>query len=239
MPTTDRPRPEPVEPDYAWWQHFPARAALRALPYVPRIPVVLLDEVFPGIDDLEVTISHRTRARALNHGEALVLALITAFTRPSRIFEIGTASGQATLLMAQQAPEATIDTMDLGNERPTLGEQRGQPPWQDLSTIGVAYRESPHADRVTQHFADSARFDYAPFTGAMDLVFVDGAHTYEYVQSDSRHALAMARPGATIVWDDCTYISPGVSRALVELQREGRQIFRVPGTRLAVHRVPG
>jgi Methyltransferase domain len=230
--------PAPEVSTYTWWQQFPARAALRALPYVPRIPQALLDEVFPGIDEQEITLSHKTRARALGPGEAFVLALVTAFTQPERIFEIGTASGQATLLMAQQAPAARIDTMDLGNERPSLGEQRGQPPWQDLSTIGVAYKESPHADRVTQHFADSARFDYAPFHGAMDLVFVDGGHTYEYVRSDSRQALAMARPGATIVWDDCTYISPGVSRALVELQRDGRAIYRIPGTRLAVHRVP-
>lgn len=227
----------PVE-TYDWKQQFPARAALRALPYVTRIPMALLDEVFPGIDDVEVTLKHKTRARALNHGEALVLALITKFTQPERIFEIGTASGQATVMMAEQAPQAQIDTMDLGNERPSLGTQRGQPPWQDLSTVGIAYKESPHAGRVTQHFADSAQFDYTPFHGTQDLVFIDGGHTYEYVQVDTRNALAMVRPGATIVWDDCTFISPGVSRALVELKAEGREIYRVPGTRLAVHRVP-
>lgn len=225
-------------PDYVWWHHFPARAALQALPYVPRIPQALLDEVFPAIDELEITLRHRTRARALNHGEAFVLALITAYTKPERIFEIGTASGQATLLMAEQAPDARIETMDLGNERPSLGTQRGQPPWQDLSTIGVAFAGTPHAERITQHFADSARFDYTPFHGAMDLIFIDGGHTYEYVVSDTRHALAMAKPGATIVWDDCTYVSPGVSRSLVELRAQGRAVYRIPGTRLAVHRIP-
>lgn len=229
----------PAASDYVWWQGFPARAALRALPYLPRIPQAVLDDVFPGIDELEITLRHRTRARALNHGEAFVLALITAYTEPERIFEIGTASGQATLLMAEQAPAARIDTIDLGNERPSLGTQRGQPPWQDVSTIGIAYRESPHADRVRQHYADSARFDYGSFHEAIDLILIDGAHTYEYVRSDTRNALAMARPGATIVWDDCTYASPGVSRALVEMRAEGRAVYRVPGTRLAVHRVPG
>ena len=220
-----------------FWGQFPVRAALAALPYVPRIPAARLEALFPGIADLEITIRHETRDRALNHGEAYVLSLITAWLRPRRIFEIGTASGQATLLMARQAPEAQIDTMDLGNEAPSLGQQRGQPPWQDLSQIGIAFHGTPAEAQVTQHFADSARFDYAPFRGAIDLMLIDGGHTYEYVRADSAAALQLVRPGGVIVWDDCNYLSPGVSKALHGLRREGRQVYRVIGTRLAVARV--
>jgi predicted O-methyltransferase YrrM len=221
-----------------FWGQFPARAALAALPYVPRIPAARLEDLFPGVGDLEITLRHETRDRALNHGEAFVLSLITAWLRPRRIFEIGTASGQATLLMARQAPEAQIDTMDLGNHAPSLGEQRGQPPWQDLTQIGVAFRGTPAEGRVTQHFADSAAFDYAPFRGAIDLMLIDGGHTYEYVRADSSAALGLVRPGGVIVWDDCNYLSPGVSKALHGLRRDGHPVYRVTGTRLAVLRVP-
>jgi predicted O-methyltransferase YrrM len=212
------------------------RAWLAALPFVPRIPATSIEQLLPGAEDVEVTMRHETRDRALGPGEAYVLSLVAAWSRPKRIFEIGTASGQATLLMARQAPDARIDTLDLGNERPTLGQQRGQPPWKDLSTVGAAYREGGVADRVTQHFADSARFDFAPFRGQIDLVLVDGAHTYEYVRSDSQAALQMIRPGGIVVWDDCTYVSPGVSRALVTVRRGGHDVYRVTGTRLAVLR---
>ncbi len=140
--------------------------------------------------------------------------------------------------MARQAAEARIDTLDLGNDRPSLGQQRGQPPWQDLSSIGAAYRDAGVADRVVQHFGDSARFDFGPFHGQIDLVFVDGGHTYEYVRADSRSALAMTRPGGVIVWDDCNYLSPGVSKAIWELRRSGHEVHRLVGTRLAVLRVP-
>jgi hypothetical protein len=136
--------------------------------------------------------------------------------------------------MARQAPAARIDTLDLGNERPSLGEQRGQPPWQDLDTIGRAYKDSPHADRVHQHFGDSATFDFSPFRGSTDLVFVDGGHTYQYVASDSRHALDMIGSDGVIVWDDCNALSPGVSRALLELRGRGEPVHRIVGTRLAV-----
>ena len=53
-----------------FWGQFPVRAALAALPYVPRIPAARLEGPFPGIADLEITIRHETRDRALNHGEA-------------------------------------------------------------------------------------------------------------------------------------------------------------------------
>ena len=136
--------------------------------------------------------------------------------------------------MARQAPGATIDTMDLGNHAPSLGQQRGQPPWQDLAQIGIAFRGTPAEAQVTQHFADSALFDYKPFRGAIDLMLIDGGHTYEYVSADSAAALELVRPGGVIVWDDCNYLSPGVSRALHGLRREGHAIYRVAGTRLAV-----
>jgi predicted O-methyltransferase YrrM len=222
-----------------FWGQFPARAALAALPYVPRIPSARLEALFPGVGELEITIQHETRDRALNHGEALVLSLITAWLRPRRIFEIGTASGQATLLMGRQAPDAKIDTMDLGNHAPSLGEQRGQPPWQDLTQIGIAFRDTPVQAQVTQHFADSAAFDYAPFRQSIDLMLIDGGHTYEYVRNDSSAALALTRPGGVIVWDDCNYISPGVGKALHGLRREGHPVYRVAGTRLAVVTLPG
>jgi hypothetical protein len=222
-----------------FWGQFPLRAALGALPYVPRIPAARLEALFPGIGDLEISIQHETLDRALNHGEAFVLSLVTAWLRPSRIFEIGTASGQATLLMARQAPEARLDTIDLGNNAPSLGEQRGQPPLQDLSQIGIAFRGSAVESRVTQHFADSARFDYEPFEHAIDLMFIDGWHTYAYVKADSAAALRIVRPGGVVVWDDCNYLSPGVSRALLELRRGGTPVYRVIGTRLAAARLPG
>lgn len=221
------------------WQQFPARAALAALPYVPRIPLTRLEWLFPGIGEIEISIQHNTEDRALAHGEALVLSLVTAQIKPRRILEIGTASGQAVVLMARQAPEATIDTIDLGNETPSLGEQRGQPPWQDLSTVGAAYRDAGLADRVTQHFADSARFDWVPFKDSIDLMLIDGGHTYEYVRADSQAALQVVRPGGVIVWDDCNFVSPGVGKALLELRRkEGVPVYRIFGTRFAIAHLP-
>lgn len=213
---------------------FLVRMAASAARYVPRLPRAMLEDLFPGIGGLTISMRHEVRDRALLHGEAYVLSLITAYVRPRRIFEIGTASGQGTLLMARQAPGAQIVTLDLGGATPSLGVQSDEPPVSDLASIGVAYREGEHDASITQHFGDSATFDYGAYQGQMDLVFVDGAHTLEYVRADSRTALSLIRPGGVIVWDDCNYVCPGVARALLELKSSGKPVHRVHGTRFAV-----
>jgi len=223
--------------EIGWRDHlFHLRMALTSARFVPRLPRATLDDLFPGIGQLTILMQHEVRERALLHAEAYVLSLIAAFVEPKRIFEIGTATGQSTLLMARQAPNATVDTLDLGSARPALGVQADEPPWAEVEAIGTAYRGTEHGDRITQHLGDSASFDYEPFAGVVDLVFVDGAHTYDYVCSDSRNALHILAPRGVIVWDDCNYQNPGVSRALYELHQAGTEVYRVHGTRFAVHR---
>jgi predicted O-methyltransferase YrrM len=212
---------------------FSVRMAVSAVPSMRRLAVAPLEGLFLGIEKLTISIQHEPHDRGLPYGEAFVLSLITAYLRPRRIFEIGTASGQSTLLMARQAPEAQIETLDLGKAIPTLGREAYEPPVQDTDTIGSAYRDSVFTDQITQHFGDSATFDYSDFEHDMDLVFVDGAHIYDYVTSDSRNALLLIRPGGTIVWDDCSYTCPGVSKALLGLMKEGLPIYRIYGTRFA------
>lgn len=220
------------------WRHqvFLLRRAAVAWSSWARIPTVPLEDLFPGISGMTVSVSHSHNARGLPHGDAYVLSLITAYLSPDRVFEIGTASGEGTLLMARQALDARIDTLDLGDATPSFHEQRADPPIVDLDAIGRAYRESPHASSVTQHFGDSVTFDYSPFRGNIDLVFVDGAHTYEFVRADSRTALTLVRSGGVIVWDDCHLYHPGISKALLELLHEGQPVSRIQYSRLAVLR---
>ena len=87
---------------------------------------------------------------------------------------------------------------------------------------GARFVGTPYAARITQLYGDSATFDYTPYEGAMDFVFVDGSHSYEYVKSDTRTALKLLKPvGGVILWHD--YGSPywkGLTRALNELMTE-------------------
>jgi predicted O-methyltransferase YrrM len=213
-------------------QAFLLRRAAASARYLRHIPTVALEDTFPGIGELEVTISHRFRPRGLPHGDAYVLALVIAHLHPRRIFEIGTGTGEATLLMARQAPAARIDTLDLGVGAASLGTQRGDLPLA-ARKVGEAFHGSDWAGTIEQHLGDSATFDFSPFRGQIDVVFVDGAHTARYVASDSRAAFAMANARGVVIWDDCHLYHPDVSRILL---RQRRRICRIDGSRLAVWR---
>lgn len=175
--------------------------------------------------------------------ELLVLASLVQKLQPRACFEIGTFDGRTTLNLAANAPsDARIVTLDLPPKelgRTSFAVAPGDAQFIDKPVSGARFHGSPHAARITQVFGDSASFDYAPYEGRMDLVFVDGAHSYEYVKSDTRAALRLLRPtGGMILWHD--YSSPywkGLTRALNELRREIPELAslrHIRGTTLVV-----
>src|SRR5262249_38723033 len=75
------------------------------------------------------------------------------------------------------------------------------------------YEAPPEADfgRLAGHLggghkvrlirADSLHFDFGSLA-PLDFVFLDGAHDFEHVLSDTRQAYAALRPGGCLVWHD-------------------------------------
>jgi predicted O-methyltransferase YrrM len=172
---------------------------------------------------------------------SLCLLCRAADPAPQRIFEIGTSVGTTALHFALNTPPAArIYTLDLpadGTAAPALrltamdeAHIRGR------RSIGRYHFEGrPEAAKIECLSGDSATFDYSPYEGTIDLFFVDGAHSYEYVRADTEAALRCVRPGGIVAWHDFGRQGlNGVSRRLHELRREhGREIFVVPGGSLA------
>jgi predicted O-methyltransferase YrrM len=168
--------------------------------------------------------------------DLLTLATLAKRVAPARVFEIGTFTGESTLLMAMNTPPATsIFTLDLPPPDPTARKKHKPPSY----IAGSAYAGSPHTSKITQLYGDSRTFDFGPWAGTIDLVLVDANHTYPFVKADSTTALRLLRPGGVIVWDDYVWVPEypecaGVAQYLHELQRS-IPCFRVAGTRFAVH----
>ncbi|MBA3580351.1 MAG: class I SAM-dependent methyltransferase [Gemmatimonadaceae bacterium] len=172
--------------------------------------------------------------------ELTVLNALVAARRPERIFEIGTFDGRTTLNFAANAPDAAVYTLDLptasipalavhSDDRQFIGRSQG-------GARGARFRAAVERERITQLEGDSATFDYSPFAKTVDFVFVDGAHSYDYVMSDSRKALELAAPGALIAWHDYGEWE-GVTRALNELHASDTRfgaMRHVRGTTLAL-----
>jgi predicted O-methyltransferase YrrM len=167
----------------------------------------------------------------------LVLCAIGKLLDCRTIFEIGTYLGQTSWLLARNNPQASIFTLDLPGAEAARGlkDQLTDPEYFVEWNRGIRFRGTPEASRISQLFGDSATFDFSPYKGQMDLVFIDGSHSEAYVRSDTQAAFAMLSERGTIVWDDYLYY-PGIYRVVTELARKlDPPVFHIVGTRLAIY----
>jgi len=158
------------------------------------------------------------------------------FVGARQVFEIGTYNGATAWCLARNLPQAEIHTLDLPLEQDPALAYGVSDASNRRSFEQRAYEALPlGGGRVVQHWGDSATFDFSPWLGAVDLVYVDGAHSHDYVRTDSATALELVRDSGAVVWDDYWRRIEGVKAILDEL---AVPLFRVPGTRLVVHFAP-
>ncbi len=177
--------------------------------------------------------------------EAWILAAMAK--RATSLFEFGTCTGKTTYLWARNAPSpARIVTITLA---PAARDTVVAAPGDRATDVKVSVQEStftrflytgtPVEAKITQLYGDSKGFDETPYTGGVDLLFVDGSHAYSYVVSDSAKALRMVKPGGVVLWHD--YRGPwraaGVFKALNELNRT-TPLVHLAGTSLVAYRRP-
>jgi len=203
-----------------------------------------LDELFPHMAGARVVLEHM-RGGGINNpiDELACLAVITSQVRSRRIFEIGTFRGRTALNFALNSPpECIVHTLDLPpSDRADFKKLTNVDDANIIaqSDTGVDYRGKTGSEKIQQLFGDSTAFDFSPYFGQMDIVFVDGAHHYSAAVSDTRHALKMARPGGWIIWHDFANYGDynDVTRAVLSLL-PGDEIIQIDSTQLAVHVKP-
>ena len=232
---------------------FKNRSALRTYPgYVFRdyMRAVRRDrwvsmnilELFPELHETRIVLAHMAgRGIYTPLDELAYLALIAKALEPKEIFEIGTFRGRTALNFALNSPDpCRIYTMDLPSEgRDELSSDLGAADrgLVQASETGIDYRGKDVSAKIEQIFGDSNRFDFSPYFGRMDIVFVDGAHDYDSVRNDSVNAQRMIRPGGVIVWHDFANYGDynDVTRAVLELFPPSR-IVQIENSQLAVYR---
>lgn len=159
------------------------------------------------------------------------LCALAQILRPKVIFEIGTYRGASAIQFAVNAPEATVFTLDLApNQHPILATT---PADRSIAARHYQGQKDTQELRIQRLYGDSAVFDFSPYHKRVDLFFIAGAHSYEYVRNDTLKALDCVHQGSVIAWHDYGRCGVnGVSRWLHEF-REGRQVYRVVGGSLA------
>jgi predicted O-methyltransferase YrrM len=209
------------------------------------LPEVDWSELIPtdmivAVREMDTAVDGNVTAQELE-----IICKLVKLTDPTVLFEIGTFDGRTTLnLAAQSRAGARVYTLDLpraGMDGAGLPLAVHDRKYIDKANSGLRFRGTDVEDKILQLYGDSATFDYRPYLGKVDFVFIDGSHSYHYVLHDSWTALELVRGPGLIVWHD--YVSkghqcwPGLVRALDELHANEpafRSIKHIAGTALAV-----
>jgi len=172
--------------------------------------------------------------------ELIVVAKLVKYYKPQNLFEIGTFDGRTALnLAANCGAESKVYTLDLPQVEITstiLALSPGEEIFINKERSGSKYLGTDCEKKIIQLYGDSASFDFSPLKGTIDLVFIDGSHSYEYVLNDTDVALKLLRNGqGVILWHDYGRWE-GVTKAVNEfsLRRpEFKETKQIEGTTLA------
>lgn len=174
--------------------------------------------------------------------EISILATLAYQLKPKTVFEIGTYNGFTTLHFAYNAPEdAKIYTLDLPADFEVKDKIHYS--YDDLMVVELSkknianriYKKDPMEGKVVELFGDSEKFDFSPYYGKIDLVFIDGNHSHDYVKSDTEHAFKMLSENGVILWHDFDYIiHRDIFKFLNNLAQQYK-IYSIPHTRFAIY----
>jgi hypothetical protein len=138
-------------------------------------------------------------------------------------------------LLAHNLPSARIYSLDTAwPEAPArtgrTNESERSPTWER----STSFSGTPEAASITRLYGNSATFDFSPYRGSIDLVYVDASHGASCVRCDTEAALRMLSELGTIVWHDYTHTR--LYAYLNELAPSlDRPIFHILDTSLALY----
>ena len=184
------------------------------------LPSVRLRDLLGG--DIKICLLEPEQVNGnVSLAELAAINALVARRKAKTVFEFGTFDGRTAMNIAANGAEGcTVYTLDLPQTKmdsAMLALDPSDKQYIDKKAPGLRFRGTPWESKLVQLFGDSASFDYGPYSGRMDAIFIDGSHSYEYVRNDSEIALRLAKNSAVIIWHDYTPFWSSVVRRLEEL----------------------
>jgi len=177
--------------------------------------------------------------------EAWILSVLSK--KSKNIFEFGTCSGKTTFLFSLNSPDdakiytITLDPSSIGHATKISGE----------STVAQknALSESKYnkfmfsknnniKSKIEVIFQDSKKLNIDRFVDSLDLIFIDGGHSYSCVKNDTEKSMRMIRKNGLIFWHDYSIgkrSHKDVYKYLNEI-RDKYEIFHIRNTSLCFYK---
>ena len=172
--------------------------------------------------------------------EAWIISSLSKISK--KIFEFGTCSGKTTYLMGlNSSSDASIVSITLNpNELNNIKKED--------KDNKVSFRNIIHESmyekflfsgkevekKIKIIFQNSLHLEHSKYKNQMDLIFIDGGHTYSVVKSDSEKSFEMLNTNGIILWHD--YV-PGkrsandVVKYINEISKK-KKIYKIKNTSL-------
>ena len=173
--------------------------------------------------------------------EAWIIASLSKISK--NIFEFGTCSGKTTYLMGLNSDKDTkIISITLSkNEISEVSKKKedNEVSFRNIVNESIyskfLFSGEDVEKKIKVIFQNSLEFDHQKYIGKIDLIFIDGGHTYSVVKNDSEKAFSMLSNNGIILWHD--YV-PGkqsakdVVKYIHEISKN-KEILNIKGTTLA------
>jgi len=162
--------------------------------------------------------------------ELLYICLLASQLRPGDNFlEIGTFDGTTILNVSLNVPsDSMCYTIDLPHKEQSPSPEISEG---DLELVNCSRRRSvKHLERpnIKQFYSDSTKFDFSELK--FNAAFIDGAHNYSVVKSDTDNILKYIHRPGFIVWHDY-YGCNDVTRVIHEIAQKYK-IVQIADTNL-------
>tara|TARA_X000000368_G_C22929932_1_gene667134 strand:+ start:117 stop:902 length:786 start_codon:yes stop_codon:yes gene_type:complete len=176
--------------------------------------------------------------------EAWIISSLSKISK--NIFEFGTCSGKTTFMMALNSNnDAKITSITLNpNEMSEISKKDldNKVSFRNIINESIynkfLFSGESVEEKINVIFQNSLHFDHKKYLGKMDLIFIDGGHTYSVVKNDSEKSFEMLDSNGIILWHD--YV-PGkrsaqdVVKYIHEISKD-RKLYSIEGTSLVYYK---
>jgi predicted O-methyltransferase YrrM len=201
-----------------------------------RFPTVAMPTQVAASHAAEIVLDPaNSRPGSVAFSELCVLCALVRAKNARTVFEFGTFEGNTSYHFALNMPvDGRVYTVNLPpGAVPRLKSDDGDDLFHPAGGSRHRWEGTMVGAKVELLQSDSASLDVSAFTESMDLVFIDGGHSREYLENDTSLAFRMVRPGGLIVWHD--YMVWNDVTTFLNAFSRGHHLEHIAGTSLVIY----